>query len=117
LVAPLPVRMTEEPEQSVGLDAVAVTVGVGLTVTRTVAVPEHPAPLVPVTVYTVVLAGVTLTAAPVRPPGFQVYAVAPVAVRVELLPGQTTAGAAEGVITGSALMDTATVAVRKHRIL
>jgi hypothetical protein len=42
--------VVELPEQIVVLDAVAVTVGVGLTVIRRVAVDVHPLAAVPVTV-------------------------------------------------------------------
>ena len=48
----------------------AVTDGNGFTVTLTVAVPVHPAPVVPVTVYVVVALGVTVMLA-VLPPVFQ----------------------------------------------
>ena len=56
------------PEQIVGLDAVAVTVGEGFTVITCVAVPAHPT-VVPVTVYEVVIAGETTTLVPVNEPG------------------------------------------------
>ena len=50
----------------------AVTDGNGFTVTLTVAVPEHPAVLVPVTEYVIVALGVTVMLA-VLPPVFQLY--------------------------------------------
>jgi len=46
----------------------AVTDGNGFTVTLTVAVPVHPAVLVPVTVYVVVALGVTVLLAPLPNP-------------------------------------------------
>jgi hypothetical protein len=61
IVELLPVHM------DVGL-ADAVTVGNGFTVTLTVAVPVHPAALVPVTVYVVVVLGVTVLLTPVPNP-------------------------------------------------
>lgn len=41
--------------------------------------------LVPVTVYIVVAAGVTTTVFPIKAPGFQVYVLAPVPVKVAVL--------------------------------
>jgi hypothetical protein len=62
-----------------------------LTVTVDVAVPEHD-PVVPVTVYVVVVEGVDVTLAPVPldkvEVGVHVYEVAPVAVNVALWPSQ-----------------------------
>ena len=46
-------------------------------------------PLVPVTVYVVVVVGETVTEDPVKLPGIHVYDVAPLAVSVVLLPTQT----------------------------
>jgi hypothetical protein len=62
--APLAVNTEVAPLHIAAGLAVAVTVGNGLTVTLTVAVPEHPAVLVPVTVYVVVALGVTVLLAP-----------------------------------------------------
>ena len=61
--APLAVNTDVAPLHIAAGLAEAVTVGNGLTVTLTVAVPEHPA-LVPVTVYVVVLDGVTVIELP-----------------------------------------------------
>jgi hypothetical protein len=55
-----------------------------------VAVPEHP-PLVPVTVYVVVVVGETVTGDPLSDPGIHVYVVAPLAVMVAELPAQIVA--------------------------
>lgn len=60
------------PAQIVVDDAVAVTVGFGFTVITMVAVFEQPGAFVPVTVYVVVLAGVTVTVEPLSDPGIQV---------------------------------------------
>jgi hypothetical protein len=56
----------------VGLPAVAVTVGEAFTVISRVAVAVHPLAAVPVIVYVVVEAGVTVTGDPLSDPGFQV---------------------------------------------
>jgi hypothetical protein len=60
------------PAQIDAFEAEAFTVGFGLTVTATVAVFEHPALTVPVTVYVVVVVGETVTEVPVSDPGIQV---------------------------------------------
>ena len=54
--APDPLRVTDVPEHTV-VDAVAVTVGSGFTVTVVVAVLVQPLAAVPVTVYVAVDAG------------------------------------------------------------
>jgi hypothetical protein len=64
------VRFVEFPEQIVGEEAVAVTVGDGLTVMATCAVLLQ-LPVVPVTVYVVVVPGETETGEPGIDPGFQ----------------------------------------------
>ncbi len=78
-------------EHKVAEDGLTVTVGVGLTVTTTVAILEQ-LPLLPVTVYEVVTVGdaVTLAAVVELNPvaGLQLYVVAPLAVRVVLPPEQ-----------------------------
>ena len=61
--APAAVNVPGVPAQMV--IGAHVTVGKGLTVTVTVAVPTHPLTEVPVTVYVVVAAGVAVTEAPV----------------------------------------------------
>jgi hypothetical protein len=61
----------ELPAQMVVGDAVAVTVGVGFTVTVTCAVDEHPGAVEPVTVYVVVVDGETTTDVPDNDPGIQ----------------------------------------------
>lgn len=60
------------PLQIVPAVVVVVTEGNGFTVTATVAVPVHPGPFAPVTVYVVVEPGVTVTVVPLRVPGIQV---------------------------------------------
>jgi hypothetical protein len=69
VVAPDPVNVALDPEQIADEDVEAETVGAEFTVKLTVCVLLHPEALVPFTVYTVVEAGLTLTAEPVREPG------------------------------------------------
>jgi len=70
--APLAVRVVEFPEHMVG-GADNVTVGVGFTVTTTVAgLAAVQTPFAPVTVYVEVVPGDTLKVEPVEPPGVQV---------------------------------------------
>ena len=66
------VIVVELPEQIDVLVATNVIVGVGLTITEIVLVPIQPNPFVPLTVYVVLTAGVTLTVALITPPGFHV---------------------------------------------
>jgi len=111
VVAPLAVNVVELPEHMVG-GADKVTVGVGLTVTTTVfEAPAHP-PVVPVTVYVVVVVGLALTLAPVVALKFvlgaHVYVVAPLAVKVVELPEHIVAGP-DTVTVGVGLIDTETV--------
>ena len=86
------------------------TVGTVLTTTARVSVPGQPAPLAAVTVYTVVMVGVTTTVVPGSEPGFQVTEGAPKAVNVELPPEQMVEGAAANVKEGNAKTVTPTVA-------
>jgi len=72
LVAPLAVKVAELPLQiAVGLETM-VKVGVGNTRILTVLVLVQPEALVPVTVYTVVAVGVTVTLVPIKLPGTHV---------------------------------------------
>jgi len=59
------------PAHIVGAAAVALTVGVGLTVIKRVEVLVQPFAAVPVTVYVVVVVGETVTLVPVNDPGIQ----------------------------------------------
>ena len=68
VLAPLPVKVVELPLQ-IDVAPLMLTVGDGFTVTPTVLVDEQPE-VVPVTVYTVVDVGFTLTVGVVCPPGF-----------------------------------------------
>ena len=68
MLAPLAVNSELAPEHIAAGLADADTVGNGFTVTLTVAVPVHPAVLVPVTVYVVVALGVTVLLAPLPKP-------------------------------------------------
>ena len=94
--------------------AVALTVGNGFTVTLTAAVPEHPAVLVPVTVYVVVELGVTVLLAPLPKVCDQLYVFAPLAVNTELAPLHIAAGLADAVTDGNGFTVTLTVAVPVH---
>jgi len=93
--------------------ATAVTVGLGFTFTDTVFVFEQPELLYPVTVYTVVEAGLTETAAVVAPV-FQLYVVAPPAVSVEVCPEHIALALATAVTVGFGLTLMAMVFVFEH---
>ena len=88
--------------------------GNGFTVTLTVAVPVHPAVLVPVTVYVVVALGVTVLLAPLPNPPDQLYVLAPLAVSTEVAPLHIADGLAEAVTDGIGFTVTLTVAVPEH---
>lgn len=95
----------------------ATAVAPGSTVTTDVAVPVQP-PLSPVTVYVVVVVGEAVTVAPVVPlnpvAGDQLYVLAPLAVKVALLPAHmvTLAGVTETV--GTVFTVTTTVVDPEH---
>ena len=63
-IAPLPVRVTFPPAQIDPVEVFAPTAGKAFTVTVVLAVPVHPFASVPVTVYVVVVIGVTVTDEP-----------------------------------------------------
>jgi hypothetical protein len=69
--APEPNKLAEFPEQIIVGFANAETVGPGITFIVMV-FELLQTPFEPVTVYVVVIVGVTITVAPVSPPGFQV---------------------------------------------
>lgn len=92
-------------------DAVAVTVGEEPTEIAMVCVPVHPLAPVPVTVYVVVDAGVTVTLVPLNDPGIQLYVDAPLPVNVVLPPVQIEVVDALIPTAGAALTVTACVAV------
>lgn len=113
-MAPLAVNVALLPtHMAVGLD-VALNVGVGVTCTVTVLVLRQPVALAPVTVYTVVDSGLTVTVAPVKLPGIQVYVTAPLAVNVVLLPEHMLADDAEAVIVGFGFTVKLSVRVLTH---
>ena len=95
------------PEQIVCAAGVAVATGVSFTVTVTVPVLTHPFASVPVTVYVVVVVGLAVTAAPVVADnpveGLHVYVLAPLAVKLILLPVQIVGADGVMVIAGKAL--------------
>ena len=100
MFAPLAVNTEVAPLHIAAGLADAVTDGNGFTVTLTVAVPEHPAVLVPVTVYVVVELGVTVMLA-VLPPVFQLYVFAPLAVSTDVAPLHIADGLAVAVTDGN----------------
>jgi len=69
-------------------------------VTLTVAVPVHPAVVVPVTVYVVVTLGVTVLLAPLPNPPDQLYVFAPFAVNTDVAPLHNADGLAVAVTVG-----------------
>ena len=85
-------------------------VGMGLTITSIVAVLLQPAPDDPVTVYVVVVDGLTLILVP-EAPVLQLYVVAPFPVKVELLPKQILLGVAVILTVGTEETVTVTEAV------
>jgi hypothetical protein len=91
VVAPVAVSVALCPLQIEGL--LTFTLGNGVTVIVDVAELEQPGE---VTVYVVVLVGLTVTLEPDIPPGLQEYVADPEAVSVEDWPAQMLAG--EGVI-------------------
>ena len=112
--APLAVNTDVAPLHIVDELAVAVTVGKEFTVTLTVAVPVHPAVLVPVTVYVVVELGVTVLLAPVPNPPDQLYVFAPLTVNTDVAPLHIAAGIADALTVGNRFTVTLTVAVPVH---
>jgi len=112
--APLAVNTELAPLHIASGLAVALTDGKGFTVTLTVAVPEHPAVVVPVTEYVVVVLGVTVLLAPLPNPPDQLYVLAPLAVITEVCPLHIAAGLAVAVTDGNGFTVTLTVAVPVH---
>ena len=84
------------------------------TVTVTDAVAVHPAVLVPVTVYVVVLVGDTVLELPAPKLCDQLYVLAPLAVNVDDCPLFIVAGLAEANTVGNGFTVTLTVAVPVH---
>ena len=87
----------------------AVSLGVGLTVTVTFAVLVQPSALVPVTVYVVALVGDTVLELPVPKLLDHLYLLAPPAVKSELAPEHIVDGDAEAVTVGVGLTVTVNV--------
>jgi hypothetical protein len=100
------------PAQSGFKDAVAVTVGIGFTVTVIELVDVQPAALVPVTVYVVVASGVN--AIPLLIPPLQTYVAAPPPLSVVLLPAQSGFKDALAVTVGIGLTLTVIELVEVH---
>lgn len=78
------------PVQIVAGDALATALGVGVTATEIIAVSEHPAALVPVTVKVVgTVSAEVMIGVPVCPPGIHWYVAAPAAPSVADCPLHT----------------------------
>jgi len=112
--APLAVNTEVAPLHIAAGLADAVTDGNGFTVTLTVAVPVHPAVVVPVTVYVVVLVGDTVLELPVPRLCDQLYVFAPLAVSTEVAPLHIAAGLAVAVTVGVLLTITVTDAMAEQ---
>jgi hypothetical protein len=110
---PAPVSVADAPRQTEVVEEVAVMVGFELTVIETVVVFEQPA-LVPVTVYTVLVVGLTATLAPVKAPGFHVYDEAPEPVKVVEEPKQIAVGEAVAITVGFGVILRLTVELDEH---
>ena len=82
--------------------------------TLTVAVPEHPSDVIPVTVYVVVPVGDTVLELPLPKLCDQLYVFAPLAVNTELAPLHIAAGLADALTDGNGFTVTLTVAVPVH---
>ncbi|MGZ4099279.1 MAG: hypothetical protein ACXVNM_10395 [Bacteroidia bacterium] len=108
--------MTEFPLQTGAVEELIVMVGEGKIVTLTVCEFVHPAVFVPVTLYVVVIVGFTATGEPLRFPGFQVYVLAPMALKVAEtpLPLQINVGLDDAVMVGLAFTVIVTVFEFKH---
>lgn len=72
---------------------------------------------VPVTVYVVVVAGISVTLAPVKLPGIQTYPPAPLALSSTLLPVQTPELLLVAITVGESFTVTVTVAVLLHPLI
>jgi hypothetical protein len=114
VLAPLAVNVDDSPLFIVAGFAEAVTVGNGFTVTVTVAVPVHPAVLVPVTVYVVVELGYTVLLDPLPRLCDHVYVLAPPAVNTELAPEHIDDGEAVAYTDGGVFTVTLIDAVPVH---
>jgi hypothetical protein len=107
VVAPLAVNVVDAPLQIVVLVGVTVITGIALTATVAITAAPTQVPLEPVTVYTVVDAGLTALLAP-EPDGNQVYVVAPLAVKVVVPPLQMVAVVGVNVKAGATFTVTVT---------
>lgn len=113
-VAPEPVSVAELPAQIAVGEELAPIVGVAVTFKFTVALPVQFSEEVPTTVYTVVTSGDTVTVAPERFPGFQVYVDAPLAFKVAVFPEHKIKGVLVVVTVGTGFTNTKTVFVPIH---
>jgi hypothetical protein len=114
LLAPEAFSVPELPVQ-IAVDVPAVeTVGFGFTTKLTVSLLTQPKAFVPETVNNDVASGVLTNEAVLMPPGFHVNVKAPLALSVELPPGQTDVGVADTVKSGAANVTTVAVALLVH---
>jgi len=113
VLAPLAVNTDVPPKHIDDGEAITLIVVKEPTVTVTVAVFEHPTPFDPVTVYVVLLAGVTVILS-VLSPVLQLYELAPLAVNTEVSPEHIDDGEAVTLIVGEEPTVTVTVAVFEH---
>lgn len=111
VAAPNPSSVTVSPAQIVEGVATAVTAGDTSTVMVTTSVAVHPFPSVPITVYVVLLAGMTETGLPEIAPGFHSYVAAPLPVSSTGEPEQTVVKSADALTVGTGRTVTGTVAV------
>jgi hypothetical protein len=100
--APLAVKPSVDPKQTVGVPGLIVKLGTGLMIGSTVNLDTQPRALVPETVYTVGAVGVTTTNELLLATGAQVKlkAVGETEVRVALLPGHIMVGLEVTVMLG-----------------
>jgi hypothetical protein len=108
VLAPLAVSKLESPEQMVGGDADALTVGDAFTVTMNVT-ESMQTPFAPISVYVVVPPGVTTVLVVFAPPGDHVKFDAPDAVSVVVAPAHIVVSLAETASVGGASTTTFTV--------
>ena len=118
VLAPLDVSIVDNPAQN-ATGGEIFTTGIGLTVTVTCVVSEHPSEF-PITVYVVVELGLAETEEPVvllKPiDGLHVYVFAPLAESVPVCPAQMVTGGTVTMGTGFTVTVTCAVAVQPNEV-